>query len=206
MGRRRLPEEAFGYYVALGPGRSYRQVGEHFGVAEKTVARTALKDDWQGRLSKLFQDARDNADAEAATTLERMQTQHVQRMADMQTAVRDVLTPTRLKAVFATLFKLAVQGENITAARLLIERTLGKPRNEALAAFAVDVPDGLETTSDVRKAANALLGGLARGSLAPEDAQKAATVIEAARRSIETENLESRIAQLEAEQERKRKR
>ena len=38
---RKIPTDAFAYYLALGPGRSYAQVAEHFGVSKTAVANAA---------------------------------------------------------------------------------------------------------------------------------------------------------------------
>ena len=74
---------------------------------------------------------------------------------------------------------------------------LGKIRSEPLQAGTISIPDGLETASDVRAAANALLQALTKGLLAPEDALKAASIVESARKSVETEDLEERLLKLE---------
>ena len=195
--RRSLPADSFEYYVSLGDGRSYQAVADHFGVSKRAVAKKAASEDWQDRLSKLEREARNNADSKAAGALEAIQTQHLNHVGELQEAVRLVMTPKRMQALVAAVFKEAVKKGDVQAARLLIERVLGKPRSEPLPAVALDVPDGLDTAAAVRKAANAILQSVADGSLAPEDAQKLATVVESVRRTIETEELEQRISELE---------
>ena len=136
-------------------------------------------------------------DEKAAEELRGARVQGARRAADLRDAMGKVLTPKRIQAVVATLVKAAVQKEDVGAARLLLERTFGRPRPEPMSGVALDLPDGLQTPSDVRKATAALLRAVAEGSVTPEDAQKAASVVEAARKSIETEELEKRIAELE---------
>jgi hypothetical protein len=193
----RLPQEAFDYYVSLGNTRSYQQVADHFGVSKRAVAKRASVEEWQSRLKAVEQEVRVNADLNAVDVLETVQTRHLQSLGELQESVREIMTPRRMKAVVAALYKAAVQKEDVNAARLLFDRLLGKPRSEPLSAMALDIPDGLETTADVCRAANALMQAVAEGSLAPEDAQKTAALVEAARKAIETEELEKRISDIE---------
>ncbi len=55
--QKKIPPEAFEYYFALGPGRSYRTVAEHFGVSKTAVANAAEREGWQGRIVKREQKA-----------------------------------------------------------------------------------------------------------------------------------------------------
>jgi hypothetical protein len=74
---RKLPPESFDFYVALGFGRSYKQVADHFGVSKGTVTALAQRDDWQARLTKLEQQARSRAEEKAVETLEQMNERHL---------------------------------------------------------------------------------------------------------------------------------
>ena len=198
----RLPQEAFDYYVSLGNTRSYQQVADHFGVSKRAVAKKASAEEWQSRMKAVEQEVRANADLNAVDVLETVQTRHLVGLGELQEAVREIMTPRRMRALVASVYKAAVQRNDVQAARLLFERLLGKPRNEPLPALALDIPDGLETPADVNRAANALLQAVAEGSLAPEDAQKTAAVVEAARKAIETEELEKRIVEIERQMKR----
>ena len=205
MAAKKLPEDAFGYYLSLGSERSYEQVALNFGVTKRTVCRTAQREDWQGRLDALIEEAKTQMEEEAGDVFVTQQRAHLQRMIALQEAVCEIATPKRLQAVFAALFKAAINKEDVAAARLLIDRILGRARSEPLPAHAIDLPQGLENASQVRGAANALLTNLAQGTLSPEDAQKAAAVIEAARKSVETEDLEGRIQRIEEDLQREGK-
>lgn len=197
MGAKKLPVEAFGFYVGLGSDRSYGDVAERYKVSTKTVSRLASKEKWQERILRINEEALAKAEEKSAIALQRTETSKLELKATLQEALTDVMTPKRLKAVFATLFKAAVQKESVTAARILIERVLGKIRNEPLQAGSIAIPNSLETASDVRAAAHALLLALSKGLLAPEDALKAASIVESARKSVETEELEERLLKLE---------
>jgi hypothetical protein len=197
MAAKKLPISAFEYYVGLGADRSFASVAGHFDVSPKTVSRAATKEDWSKRLEEVEHDALSKAGKKSAATLAETESSSIKLKAALQEAMSEVMTPKRLKAVFITLFKSVVEDGNVTAARILIERVLGKIRSEPLQAGTLVIPDGLETASEVRAAANAILQALTKGVLAPEDAQRAVTIIESARRSVETEELEERLMKLE---------
>lgn len=127
---------------------------------------------------------------------------YARRQAEYQAAIQDVVSPQRFRGVLTVLLKAVLERGDIQAARLLMDRVLGKPRAEPIAEGAMDMPKGLDSAADVSKAANALLQGIATGVIAPEDAQKTAVIIEMARRAIETEDLERRLTNLEDEAKR----
>lgn len=200
MSRRgQLSGDAFGYYVSLGPRRTYRAVAKHYGVSKRTVSARAASEGWQQRIRDLEQKARAAADAEALELLRKNGSQHLAYQAELQAALRDVLTPERMRALVTVLIKTALQKGDVQAVRLLIERVLGKPRPQALQGGAVDIPEGLETTADVVAAANTLLKAVAEGTLSPEDAQRAAALVETARKTLETEELDKRLIAIEEE-------
>ena len=119
--------------------------------------------------------------------------------------MREVLTPRRVRMLLALLLSEAIEQRSPRAIQRLLELALGKPRRAALPAAAIPLPDGLKSTADVAGAANGLLAAVAAGRLSPEDAQRAAMLVEVARRSIETQDLERRIADLEERAKRRRR-
>lgn len=52
MGRTKLPHDAIEFYYALGPGRGYAAVAEHFGVSKTAVANRAKKENWPGVIAE----------------------------------------------------------------------------------------------------------------------------------------------------------
>jgi hypothetical protein len=197
MSQSRLSKEAFEYYVGLGADRSYQAVARHYGTSKRSVATLAKKERWQERLEALVAAVRSGRVDETTKAEFDVDAKHANRMASMQDALFDMVTPSRMKTIIGSLIVAAVQKGDVGAGRFLVERMLGKVRSEPLPATAIDLPDGLETTGDVRRASNALLQAVADGSISPEDAQKAAVVVEAARKSIETDVLEKRITAIE---------
>ena len=66
MTRRKIPDDAFDFYVGLGAKRSYAAVADHFGVSKKAVTRCATRESWQERLGKIEVMAQEKADAAVA--------------------------------------------------------------------------------------------------------------------------------------------
>ena len=74
---RKIPPDAFAYYVSLGPGRSYEAVARQFGVSKRGVALYAKRENWQARLAEQERKAREAADQKALETLEAMNDRHL---------------------------------------------------------------------------------------------------------------------------------
>lgn len=75
---------------------------------------------------------------------------------------------------------------------------LGRPGLAKVSGPSLSLPP-IETADDCRNAAAALIAATASGSIDANDAGRLGTVIEVARRAIETADLEERMAVLEAE-------
>ena len=73
---RRIPPDAFDFYVNLGQARSYATVAEKFGVSKRAVQKRADKEDWSERLEKIEMEAREKSDQRLIETIEDMNTRH----------------------------------------------------------------------------------------------------------------------------------
>jgi hypothetical protein len=80
-----------------------------------------------------------------------------------------------------------------TALRLCLER-IAPPRRDAPVAF--DLPR-METARDAAKAAGAVLEAVALGDLTPQEGAHIMALVETYRRTLETSELEARVAVLE---------
>lgn len=94
---------------------------------------------------------------------------------------------------------MALAGDT-TAMRLCLER-LCPPRKGSPVRF--DLPE-MSNAGDVRSASLALVRAVADGILTPDEAGSVAPLIEAARRAIETDELERRIEAMEQQLEARR--
>ena len=106
----------------------------------------------------------------------------------------DALLEGEAEALTRKAIDTALEGDT-TALRLCLER-LCPPRKDRPVSF--DLPP-IEAPEDAVTAISALLAAVAEGSVTPGEAQAISTVIEAHRRTLETEDIERRLAALEAE-------
>jgi hypothetical protein len=84
-------------------------------------------------------------------------------------------------------------GGDTTALRLCLER-IAPPRRDAPVTF--DLPR-METARDAAKAAGAVLEAVADGDLTPIEGAHIMSLVETYRRTLETSELEARVAALE---------
>jgi hypothetical protein len=91
----------------------------------------------------------------------------------------------------------AARGGDVAAIKLVLERVAPLPRNRPV---QFDMP-AIETSADLGAAMGAILQAAADGALVPDEATSIASLIETRRRTIETIELEARIAALEQSRE-----
>ena len=91
--------------------------------------------------------------------------------------------------------ELAMEGDT-TALRLCMERLAPAVKSRAV---NLRLPP-IETAADILKAQAATIGAMANGDITPDEAVTIANVLEAKRRTIETVQMEERIARLEQQQ------
>jgi hypothetical protein len=87
---------------------------------------------------------------------------------------------------------MALDGDT-TALRLCLER-IAPPRRDAPVTF--DLPP-MQSAADAAKAAGAVLGAVADGDLTPQEGAHIMALVETYRRTLETTELEARVAALE---------
>ena len=87
-------------------------------------------------------------------------------------------------------------GGDVTALRLCLER-IAPPRRDAPVTFALPP---MTTARDAATAAGAVLGAVADGDLTPTEGAHVMGLIETYRRTLETTELEARLAALEGTQ------
>ena len=76
----RIPDEAFGFYVGMGPERSYRAVSEKYGVSKRANTKRAVAHDWSKRLEKIEEEARQESDRKLAESLEETRSRHLKML------------------------------------------------------------------------------------------------------------------------------
>ena len=88
---RKIPADAFEFYAALGPARSYQAVAEKYAVSKRSVTKFALKEKWQERLQTIEVKAREASDQKAQETLEAIRTRHLKGMRFIQAKAIETL-------------------------------------------------------------------------------------------------------------------
>lgn len=91
MSNRKIPPDAFFYYVGLGPGRSYQAVADRYQVTKRAVVNLAVRERWQERVDELERQARQSANEKALETLEDMNERHLKMLKVVQSRALEAL-------------------------------------------------------------------------------------------------------------------
>ncbi len=112
---KKIPPEAFDYYLSLGPSRSYQTVAERYGVSKRAVTNFAGREDWQRRLAEIEAKARQDADKKSAQTLKAIHERQLQSLRLVQRRAIERLreTPIETSAEAARALNLAIKQENV---------------------------------------------------------------------------------------------
>jgi Zn-dependent peptidase ImmA (M78 family) len=113
---KRLPHDAFSYYVSLGAERSYSAVAAQYGVSKRAVTRKAVEEQWQQRAAEMEAQARKKADEKMQETLEEMHVRHLKLLRVIQTKALETLRDQPLsKAIEAVrALELCIREERAT--------------------------------------------------------------------------------------------
>jgi hypothetical protein len=74
---RKIPDDAFDHYVALGKTRSYKAVAERYGVTKRAVTKCAEREKWAERLEKIEQESRERGDKKLIDQLDEIRERHL---------------------------------------------------------------------------------------------------------------------------------
>ena len=73
---KKIPDDAFDYYVALGAARSYQAVADRYGVTKRAVVKHAARERWTQRLGEVQESARVQSDKDLAQEVVEMRDRH----------------------------------------------------------------------------------------------------------------------------------
>lgn len=112
---RRIPPEAFQYYVGLGPGRSYQAVADHYAVSKQAVVKLANRENWQTRLEEVEEKARQKVDSKAVEDLEAMNARHLRTLRVIQAKALETLKNSNLNSAIEAVraMELAITKERL---------------------------------------------------------------------------------------------
>lgn len=80
---RKIPEDAFEQYVAMGVERSYQALADACGVTKRAVTKLAAKDGWSARLSKIEREVREKGDQKMVESIEEIRSRHLKTLKAM---------------------------------------------------------------------------------------------------------------------------
>jgi hypothetical protein len=89
--RRKIPPEAFSFYLGLGQARSYDVVAAHYRVTKRAVTNLAVKERWQEKLDAAERQARAKAEEKAQESVDDMKSRHLKTMQLVQRKALDAL-------------------------------------------------------------------------------------------------------------------
>ena len=89
--QRKIPDDAFDYYVGLGVNRSYEKVAAKYGTSKRGVVKHASREGWSQRLAKIERDAREKGDQKLTETLGEMRNRHLTTLRAMNARVINAL-------------------------------------------------------------------------------------------------------------------
>jgi hypothetical protein len=112
---------------------------------------------------------------------------------DRATLAAEALLGVEAKALTRKAIELALKGD-VQALRICLDRILPTRRGRPV---QVPLPE-INAASDVTAALSAVMAAISRGELTTDEAGGIATVVEAARKSIELVEIAARVAALEA--------
>ena len=153
------PETAFQYYMAQGPGRSYREVSKKFGVSKRAVTRLAAKDHWQSRTLEIEKKAREAANQKAVETLEGMNDRHLKTLHAIQVRAIEVLKQKPIETAMDAVRALGlaireerlIRGEPSSRTALSMEEVIRKEYESWMTVKMGDEEEHGETDGDVQQ-------------------------------------------------------
>ena len=89
--RRKLPPEAFAFYLSLGPARSYAAVADQFGVSKRAVTKLAARENWPVKLEESLRQVRSKAEEAAQESLEEMTLRHLKTLRVVQSRALEAM-------------------------------------------------------------------------------------------------------------------
>jgi hypothetical protein len=131
MPRRKIPQDAFSYYMSLGVGRSYAQVAKYYGVTKRAVVKLAARDHWQAQAQEIERKAREKANAKLAESKGEMDERHLR--------IARVVQNKALEALKQFPLETALQAVRALESSVRQERTIKGEPGEGSAASVEDI-------------------------------------------------------------------
>ncbi len=88
---RRIPDDAFEEYFALGPERSYRRLAEKLGVSKQAISKRAKEDRWQQRIQEREERTREAVATRVEESIEALNARHLKILKAVQAKALEAL-------------------------------------------------------------------------------------------------------------------
>lgn len=75
--KKKIPPDAFAFYMGLGPSRSYQLVAERYEVTKRAIAFCAEREHWQEKLAAEEKKARERAEKVASESVQSVTEKHL---------------------------------------------------------------------------------------------------------------------------------
>lgn len=123
--KRKISDDAFALYWAMGHERSYRALADQLGVSKRAIVDKASAEDWAGRLQAIEADVKERVDATLKDELEQSQMRYRKILRAVEARAAQVIAEQPLRS--------CLEGIKAIEAAVKLERLLaGEPaeRNE----------------------------------------------------------------------------
>ncbi len=148
---RKIPPDAFEYYVSLGPSRNYRTVAERYDVTTRAVTKCAAREEWSKRLERIERDARERCDRKLGDVFEEARERHLKTLKAMHARALRALKPSPLSsgmvargaAEMVIKLERLVMGEASERTEMSIEEVTKREVRELLIVEDDDADDGV---------------------------------------------------------------
>ncbi len=129
---KKLPDDAFSVYLAMGVRRSHQAVADRFGVDKKTVTNRAMKEGWKQRIDDHERAERERLERNAAESVATMNDRHLKLISFIQgraiETLKAVPLDTAINAVKALSIAIdkerVIRGEPTQRSTIDLERKL----------------------------------------------------------------------------------
>ena len=116
---------------------------------------------------------------------------------ELRRAAEEAVTPEHVAAMIRKAAAMALQG-NLTAMRLVLERTCGRPRDAAPEGTPINLElPQMDNAADCNQALQQLTDAIVAGTVDTTSAKLLIDVVQARLKAIEVQDLEARLAELE---------
>lgn len=88
---RRIPPDAFEYYISLGEDRSYQKVADHFEFTKRAIQNCAHRENWPRRLEQIERESRERTDKRLGETLDDIRERHLKTLRAMNARALEAL-------------------------------------------------------------------------------------------------------------------